>query len=277
MTSALRVHHLNCGSMHPIGGRLVSGEPGRTPHLVCHCLLIETSDGLVLVDSGLGLADVEAAHARLGGLFVRALRPDLDPEQTAARQVAKLGFSRKDVRHILLTHLDLDHAGGLSDFPHARVHVLLAEHEAASHPRITERQRYRASQWAHHPHWVLYRHDAGEPWLGLEAVRALDGLPDDILFIPLLGHSRGHAGVAVRTSEGWLLHAGDAYFHRQELGPEPERCPAALRVFQTIVQADGRLRLWNQERLRTLARDHRGAVTVFSAHDALELDRAGSR
>ena len=33
------------------------------------------------------------------------------------------GFRREDVRHILVTHLDFDHAGGLPDFPDAVVHV----------------------------------------------------------------------------------------------------------------------------------------------------------
>ncbi len=28
--------------------------------------------------------------------------------------------------------------------------------------------------------------------------------------VPLFGHTRGHCGVAVRTEQGWLFHAGDA-------------------------------------------------------------------
>ena len=36
-----------------------------------------------------------------------------------------------DVRHVLLTHLDRDHAGGIPDFPKARVHVHRKEHEMA--------------------------------------------------------------------------------------------------------------------------------------------------
>lgn len=271
----VRVHHLNCGTMRPVGGRLVSGQPGVAGHMVCHCLLIETDAGLVLVDSGLGLGDIDAANERLGRLFVKALRPALDPEETAVRQVQRRGYSADDVRHVVLTHLDLDHAGGLGDFPKAKVHVLLAEHEAATHPRLKERARYRAAQWRHGPRWVLYRHDQGEPWFGFQAVRALDGLPDDLLMVPLLGHTRGHAGVAVRSPEGWLLHGGDAWFSHHEVGPEPDRCPPALRTFQTLVQTDGRLRHQNQERLRVLVRDHGDEVRVFSAHDPFELRGMG--
>jgi glyoxylase-like metal-dependent hydrolase (beta-lactamase superfamily II) len=44
-------------------------------------------------------------------------------EDTTVRQVEKLGFRTKDVTHVVLTHCDPDHAGGLADFPHADVHV----------------------------------------------------------------------------------------------------------------------------------------------------------
>lgn len=30
--------------------------------------------------------------------------------------------------------------------------------------------------------------------------------------IPLLGHTFGHAGIAVKTQSDWKLLAGDAYF-----------------------------------------------------------------
>lgn len=45
----MRVHHLNCGTMRPFGGRLVDGTGSvlRRAEMVCHCLLLETSGGLV--------------------------------------------------------------------------------------------------------------------------------------------------------------------------------------------------------------------------------------
>jgi glyoxylase-like metal-dependent hydrolase (beta-lactamase superfamily II) len=53
----------------------------------------------------------------------------LDIAETALHQVERLRFS--GVRHVVLTHLDLDHAGGLRGFPDAQVHVLRTELEAA--------------------------------------------------------------------------------------------------------------------------------------------------
>ena len=81
-----------------------------------------------------GTADLAQPRRRLGALWLLYARPLIDPRQTALAQVRRLGFAAADVRHIVLTHLDLDHAGGLSDFPTARVHVLDVEHAAAMRP-----------------------------------------------------------------------------------------------------------------------------------------------
>lgn len=270
----MRVHHLNCGSMRPFGGKIIDGRPGmlRSAAMVCHCLLVETGDGLVLVDTGIGMTDIDPATRTLGREFQALTRPLLDPEETAVRQVIRLGYDPADVRHIVLTHLDLDHAGGLPDFPSATVHVMSDELDAARSPAtVKERQRYRSAHWAHRPDWRGHATPDGEPWFGFGAVRELvDGEPG-ILLIPLAGHSRGHAGVAVHTGSGWLLHAGDAYFHHGETDPAGPRGTPGLTLFQTIVQQNKAARLGNQRRLRELVRQHAGEVTVFSAHCATEF------
>ena len=99
---------------------------GPLGRLVCHCLLIETDRGLVLIDTGLGLKDTRQPYPRLSRFYVNLLNIQLDPEETAFRQIQRLGFRPEDVRHIVLTHLDFDHAGGLEDFPLATVHVMSA-------------------------------------------------------------------------------------------------------------------------------------------------------
>ena len=56
-------------------------------------------------------------------------------QETAKSQIQAMGYSPRDVRHIVLTHLDFDHAGRIEDFPHARVHVMERELESASRHR----------------------------------------------------------------------------------------------------------------------------------------------
>lgn len=245
--------------------------------MVCHCLLIESEEGLVLIDTGLGTADVQVGASTLGRSWTALIRPELSLAETAASQVVRLGYRIEDVRHIVLTHLDLDHAGGLADFPHAKVHVHETEYEAATAPARFEAARYRASQWKHAPDWVVHRSGGGQSWFGFEAVRELGGMPPEILLVPLAGHSRGHAGVAVRTERGWLLHAGDAYFSHQQLETAKPSIPPLLRVFENVVQFDGPMRRKNQERLRELVRERGSTLEVISSHDASELDRRVER
>ncbi len=265
--------------MHPFAGALLGFSNREHAHepplMVCHCLLVETNEGLVLIDTGIGLEDVRQPARRLGRSFMAGVRPSLDPAQTARRQVEALGFSAEDVRHLIVTHLDLDHAGGLADFPRARVHLLATEHDAAIHPATAlERQRYAQMQWQHGPTWEVYW-PQGEPWFGFEAVRDLRGLPPEILLVPLDGHTRGHAAIAVDTGDSWLLHCGDAYFHRDEIHPDVPGCPRGFKVFETAVAVDRHRMRHNQRRLRMLRIAHDEEVRVFCAHDPVELERLG--
>nr|WP_224368542.1 MBL fold metallo-hydrolase [Hyalangium versicolor] len=274
----LRIHHLNCTTMCPPGRRLMDGRKGVSgpAALVCHCLLVETDRSLVLVDTGFGLNDVRDPRPRLSPLFLNALcRPRLHEGMTAIRQIERLGFKASDVTDILLTHLDFDHAGGLDDFPGARVHLLDAEYQAAvAQTTALDRRRFRPQQWMHQTNWVTYpTPKGGERWYGFECVRELSGLPPELLFVPLLGHTLGHAGIALNVGGRWLLHAGDAYFHHGEMDPARRRCPPGLRFYQTLMQKDARLRHYNQERLRGLAMRHRSEVTIFCAHDAMEFEQ----
>jgi len=217
--------------------------------------------------------DLGMAHParRLGAEFAYLYaRPKRDPALAALAQVQALGFAPTDVRHVVLTHLDLDHVGGLSDFPHATVHLHAAELVAARARRtFKDRRRYRPLMWAHQPHFQTYA-DEGEPWFGFEAVRGLAGLPPELLLVPLFGHTLSHCGVAVDATDGWLLHAGDAYFDPREVHGERRRCAVLVGLFQAVVQTNRRMRVWNQGRLRALTRAH-PEVTVFSAHNPFEL------
>jgi glyoxylase-like metal-dependent hydrolase (beta-lactamase superfamily II) len=133
----MRVHHLNCGTLGLGGARFV-----------CNVLLVETRNGLALIDTGLGAGDIERP-ARLGEQFLQNARPKLDPSETAIAQVQALGYRADDVRHILITHLDRDHAGGLGDFPDAVVHLHAAEHGCAVQGGAGVRAgRYVPEQWS---------------------------------------------------------------------------------------------------------------------------------
>lgn len=263
----MKIHHLNCGSVRTIEATYDGPPPASA---VNHCLLVETAaDGLVLVETGLGLGDVRDPAGTLGTDWVEMVEPVLDEEETAVRQVARLGHAPSDVRHIIVTHLDVDHCGGLPDFPDAQVHVLAAELDAALAEAPSH--RYRPARWAHGPNWITYDPVPDEQWFGFAAVQP-KGLPPEIKLIPLGGHTAGHTGVAVRDGARWLLHCGDAYYYHREIGDLKEPHPL-MDIVQTGAEVHRELRLGTQARLRELVRDHGDDVELFSAHDPWELAR----
>ncbi|WP_407549153.1 MBL fold metallo-hydrolase [Streptomyces sp. Pv4-95] len=220
---------------------------------VCHCLLVETErDGLALIETGLGTDDVRRPQETLDAEWVELAQPALRPSETALRQIERLGYTASDVRHIAVTHLDVDHSGCLPDFPEARVHVMEAELRAAE--KEGPSRRYRPAHWAHGPRWQTYAPDgSGEEWGGFSGVRQLVRVHDDLLTVPLGGHSAGHAGVAVRDGDRWLLHAGDAYFYHREIAAHAPHSHPLMDIIQLDAQVDEQLRIANQGRLRDLA------------------------
>ena len=274
----MRIHHLNCGTCCPAGGRLFDGHTAAPQaHLVCHCLLVESDAGLILVDTGYGTRDVARPRDRLSDFFLALNQPQLRAEETALAQVKALGFAASDVRHIVASHLDFDHAGGLEDFPQATVHVTAREKEVADARQggaFVSRKRYRPQQWNEVADWSLYPLGGGEPWFGFDAVRSLDGLPPEILMVPLPGHTWGHAGVAVDAGGGWILNAGDAYFFRDEMDVDRPRCTPGLAAYQSLMEVDRKRRVLNQQRLRDLKRAHGAEIRIFCSHDEVEMEQA---
>lgn len=191
------------------------GTPGG---LVCHVLLVETPTCLVLVDTGLGLKYADDPASRFGPARFY-VRPVFDEAEAAITHVTRLGFDPQDVRHIVLTHFDADHTGGLADFPWAQVHLTAAENFAALHPKgAVERGRYLPSHRRHRPILVEHTPAEGQAWRGFAGAEELADIAPGIVLINLPGHTRGHAAVAIDATDHWVLH-----MRRLVLPPRPDR------------------------------------------------------
>jgi glyoxylase-like metal-dependent hydrolase (beta-lactamase superfamily II) len=249
----MKIHHLNCMSFH---FRVQS---------ITHCVLVETNQGLVLVDTGLGLKDYDNPSPKIRA-FMAINRVPRDVEETTFRQVSMLGYSPQDVKFIVLTHLHLDHSGGLPDFPWAQVHVLSVEHHAALHSRsIKSLIGYDATHWAHNPQWIVHDH-SGDSWFGLLSSLVLDDPGRRILLIPLFGHSPGHCGVAIEVENRWLLHCGDAYVRDSQIDPVQPRSPFpkwAILIERALFPST------SIGCLRGLVRDYGSQIKAFSSHDPI--------
>jgi glyoxylase-like metal-dependent hydrolase (beta-lactamase superfamily II) len=196
----MNIHHLDCAPVDPYFPPLASSTL---------CTLVHARGELSLIDTGLGTQDFAAPSLKMRA-FLALMRSRRDSAETAIHQIAALGYRTGDLKHILVTHLHLDHSGGLPDFPDALVHVTRAEYEAATNPRGVRRLFYEQPRWQHGPRWRI--HEAAEPgrWFGFDAIEVREIRSARVLMIPLVGHSPGHVGVAVATPDGWLLHCGDA-------------------------------------------------------------------
>ena len=263
----MKIFHLNCGLINPVGGRLINRNPAR---VVCHCILIEKDNQLVLIDTGVGTADIKNPK-RLGPMhYILNFRKDLN--DTAAYQIKKLGYKTEDVKHIILTHMDLDHTGGLPDFPNSSVHVYKPEYLAATKPEtLKEKHRYRRCHFSHSPKWVVHSKISEDLWYGLRCIKNTQNLPKDIIMIPLTGHTRGHCAIAIKNSDGWLLHAGDAYYYDKQMYEKPS-CTPGFRIFQHISHMDRREALKKLNILRDVVKSNCEEIKIISSHDPSEYE-----
>jgi glyoxylase-like metal-dependent hydrolase (beta-lactamase superfamily II) len=271
----MKVHHLNSGTFRPMGGRLVSDDVRglRGARAVSHCLLIVTeSAGLILVDTGPG-ASLRSAGRTVELMFNAALRPDYVRSETPTAQVKRLGFDPADVRHILLTHLDPDHIGGLVEFPWAQVHLAQRELDAAVEPRYLRERAYSSGQWAHGVDWAPIS-DSRETWKGVPNARTIDGLPEEIVAVALPGHTRGHTGYAIERGgehgAKWLLHGGDSHFSRFQIDPDAPKAPPMIRAFYRLAQYDPHVQQQTLARLIELHDDP--DVDIICSHDPFHID-----
>jgi glyoxylase-like metal-dependent hydrolase (beta-lactamase superfamily II) len=190
----------------------------------------------------------------------------LEVGEAAADRVRAIGRHPEDVTDIVCTHLDVDHAAGLKDFPKARVHVSKAELDTALaswHPR------YHAACWAHRPLWE--KHDLlREETLGFPTARDIFG-DGSVVLLGAAGHSKGHVAVAIKTARGYVVHTGDAVYLEDEAREGALGLGAGMRVLRRLSdddpQAAARIR-WLVAAL--MARED---VTVVTSHDERTLAR----
>ncbi len=116
---SMRCHLLSDGVCYQDGGascglvprvlweRFVHVDEKNRMKVQVHSLLIESEDGLVLVDTGWGDKLPEKRRAVLGVA---------DENERLVSDLARVGYAPEDVSTVVLTHLHADHAGGATRF-----------------------------------------------------------------------------------------------------------------------------------------------------------------
>jgi len=247
----IEIHHINAGwlrtSVHP--------------EITCHCLILQEGDQVALVDVGIGVKDAEDPVGRLGQQLIDLAGFTFDADETAFRKLEQRGIDPHCLGHIILTHADPDHAGGLADFPQAMVHVSQEELDNVN----SGHWRYVTANFAHQPKWVPRAINDAE-FFGLPARRLPLGFSQDILLVPLFGHTKGHCGVAIPQGDRWFLHVGDAYYLKAELTDLNH----TVDQLAEMRADDNEARLESLDHLRRIAREHADVVTMCGYHDVTE-------
>ena len=170
--------------------------------LPVYAYAIEHPDGVILVDAGsnAGLMSLPKYHP----YFLRCVRFDIDREQEVGPQLRALGIGPRDVKTIALTHLHIDHDGGLADFPAARVLAAPGEiHDASGlRGRIGG---YLPQRWplGFDPQPLVFE---AAPFGPFASSRALT--PDrSVIAIPTPGHTSNHLCYALKEENA--LFSGD--------------------------------------------------------------------
>jgi len=222
---------LTCGSILLEDSFLTPGHgTGLSERAAVAMFLVEHPRGLVLIDTGNHPDVARNAAAYWGRDTAEWIKPEMRPEDSVDRQIARLGYSASAITDVVLTHLHLDHAGGMCLFPHAKFHIQRDELVAAMwpDPRFDEG-------------WYEFKDFAASRRFD---INALDGDSDvfgdgAIQLIKTGGHAAGHQMVLLELPQtGRVLLPGDAAFTPRQLDlmcppgdplPQPEAALDAVR------------------------------------------------
>jgi glyoxylase-like metal-dependent hydrolase (beta-lactamase superfamily II) len=217
----MRIHALSTGtvSIHP---RQVQGE-GRgllrvrntlrdthwTDPLPIYVWVIEHPEGLIVIDTG------ETARVNQPGYLPESLRQhprahfQVEPEEEIGPLLRGVGLSPDDVRWVVLTHLHMDHDGGLAHFPKAEILVSRAEYRSANGP-FGKILGYLPQHW---PSWFAPRlvDFAPQPFGPFPASLPLTRA-GDVTLAPTPGHSFGHLSVVLQQEGHSIFFAGDTSY-----------------------------------------------------------------
>ena len=111
------------GSGHGMRRRLrVFTDPEWTDWIPTYAWLIDHPEGIIVVDTGQGRHLLDSVHS-LHPYLRWAVRFRIERDEEIGPQLRALGVKPRDVQRVVLTHLHIDHDGGLAHFPESEILV----------------------------------------------------------------------------------------------------------------------------------------------------------
>jgi len=115
------------GRGHGLARRLaIFTDPTWTDWLPTYAWAIEHPDGVIVIDTGQGAHLLETGKS-LHPYIRWEVAFRIEREQEIGPQLRALGIGPRDVKRVVLTHLHMDHDGGLAHFPDTDILVSRGE------------------------------------------------------------------------------------------------------------------------------------------------------
>jgi N-acyl homoserine lactone hydrolase len=210
------------GRGHGVARRLaIFTDRNWTDWLPTYAWAIDHREGIIVVDTGQGAHLLET-----GSRFVHMSDGKLRFGSTVKREIGPqlraLGIGPRDVKRVVLTHLHMDHDGGLAHFPHSEILVAPGELRTAS-GWLGRMRGYLPDRW---PSWFdpVPLDLAAEPFGAFAASRRLTEA-GDVVAVATPGHTANHFSILVQEDETTLFLAGDT-----ATTPPPARCGILTRL-----------------------------------------------
>lgn len=179
-------------------------------------LVRHPSAGAILVDTGLHPSIATDGRQNFGGAGERFGRPSLAAGEDVPSQLRERGLDTGEIPVVVMTHLHMDHASAISEFPRSSFVVSAAEWRAASSAGLTDGYRRTHYDFAFEYRSVDF--DRGEIGSYATFARTFDLFGDGsirLAFTP--GHSAGHLSVICRLAQSDFVIGGDAMYLLDQL------------------------------------------------------------
>jgi glyoxylase-like metal-dependent hydrolase (beta-lactamase superfamily II) len=217
----MKVYFFSTGFGRVIKGLFVKGTGFKSIRFPILSVLIERDDDLVLFDTGIGTR-IEAEMRPFiywGNLvFLRyVMQTQFDPRRDAlVYQLPQIGFKPSDVKHVIISHLHWDHAGGMRDFPDARFIINRKEWEFADELNgipLFKNAFIKEQFCVPGLEKELFETDPAKPFLNFPASYDVFG-DGSMVLVDLPGHSPGLIGMILTMPSGrrFLFSADTFYF-----------------------------------------------------------------
>ena len=186
-------------------------DPHWTEWLPTYAWVIDHPEGVIVVDTGQATHLVEPARS-LHPYMRWEVMFRIEPDEEIGPQLRALGIGPRDVKRVVLTHLHIDHDGGLAHFPHSEILVSRGELRSAS-GWMGRMRGYLPNRW---PSWfnpVLL--DLAPEAFGPFAASRRFTAAGDVVAVGTPGHTADHLSVLVEHQGITYVLAGDTSYNER--------------------------------------------------------------